>query len=223
MPRSPRTRSTDPPEDGFVRCRVANAVEKVKIRRVSVLGSGKVREKDPVYQQAVKLGAALAQEGFTVFHGGFNGVMEAVAKGNRLAGGHNVGITIQKPKLKPGFESRHQSQALIRVNPWLDAEIKMPCWQSRLFKLVEMGDAYVFLDGATGTLAELFVVLEMTNRGLLKKPIIILGKKLRAFFRTLQKDPHFNLPGTLHFVTSILQTIKLLIGYKGVGYRKTIP
>ena len=171
---------------------------KSAIKRISVLGSGKVREKDPVYRQAVALGQGLAREGFTVFHGGFGGVMEAVAKGSRLAGGRNVGVTIRG--------------AAKRANFLVDAEIKMPCWQSRLFKLIEMGDAYVFLEGATGTLAELFVVLEMTNRGLLKKPILLLGKKLRALFRTFQKDPHFDLPEMFHFVASIPQTIQLLKG-----------
>ena len=114
--------------------------------RVSVFGSGKVREKDPAYQQAVKLGQALAQEGFTVFHGGFGGVMEAVSKGSQKTKGRNIGVTIRGASKK--------------ANPFVDAEIKMPCWQSRLFKLIEKGDAYVFLDGATGTLAELFVILK---------------------------------------------------------------
>lgn len=161
-----------------------------------MLGSGKVHGKDSAYQQAVKLGQALALEGFTAFHGGFSGVMEAVAKGSRLAGGQNVGVTIRKASKK--------------ANPLVDAEIKMPCWKSRLFKLIEAGDAYIFLDGATGTLTELFVVLEMTNRGLLKKPIIILGKKLGVLLRALNRHPHFDLPRTLHFVTSIPQAIQLL-------------
>jgi uncharacterized protein (TIGR00725 family) len=137
---------------------------KSSIRRIAVLGSGQVLEKDFVYRQAVKLGQALARKGLTVCHGGYGGVMEAVAKGCRLAGGCNTGVTIRGASKKR--------------NVWVDTEIKTPCWQSRLFKLIEMGDAYVFLDGATGTLAELFVIIEMTNRGLLAKPIIILGKRL---------------------------------------------
>jgi uncharacterized protein (TIGR00730 family) len=169
---------------------------KKNIRRVAVLGSGKVREKDAGYQEAVKLGQALAQQGFTAVHGGFRGVMEAVAKGSREAKGRNVGVTIRNITKK--------------TNSLVDAEIKMPCWQSRLFKLIEKGDAYVFLDGATGTLTELFVILEMTNRGLLKKPIIILGKKLTKLLRSLQKDPHFDLPDTLRFASSVPQTIQLL-------------
>jgi hypothetical protein len=169
---------------------------KKRIHRVSVLGSGKVREKDPGYQQALKLGQILAREEITVFHGGFRGIMEAVAKGSRLAGGRNVGVTIRGSSKK--------------ANPLVDVEIKMPCWKTRLFKLVEMGEAYVFLDGATGTLTELFVVLEMTNRGLLKNPIIILGKKLKAFLCALKKDPHFDLPQQLVFVSSIAGMLKHL-------------
>lgn len=180
---------------------------KKSIRRVSVLGSGKVREKDPGYRQAVQLGQALAQGGFTVFHGGFRGVMEAVAKGSRLARGRNVGVTIVRDGDSP---SKNLKGTVPLNNPWIDAEIKMPCWQSRLFRLIEVGDAYIFLDGATGTLTELFVVLEMTNRGLLSKPIIILGKKLGALLRRLKKDPHFDLPPQLVFVRSISQVIKFM-------------
>ena len=137
--------------------------------------------------------------------------MEAVAKGCRLAGGHNIGITIQKKfRTTPGVKKLFKHPVLNRVNPWTDTEIKMPCWQSRLFKLIEIGDAYIFLDGATGTLAELFVVIEMTKRGLLRKPVIILGKKLNSLLYMLKKSPHFDLPRTLHFVTSIPQVIKIL-------------
>jgi uncharacterized protein (TIGR00725 family) len=168
---------------------------KKNIRSVSVLGSGKVGEDHPVYRQAVKLGQALAREGFTVFHGGFRGVMEAVAKGSRKSQGRNVGVTIRR--------------AFKKANPHVDAEIKMPCWKTRLFKLIEIGDAYIFLDGATGTLTELFVVLEMTNRGLLKKPIIILGKKLTVLLRSLKRDPHFDLPTTLRFASTISQAVRL--------------
>ena len=169
---------------------------KPSIQRVSVLGSGKVREKDFIYQQATKLGRALAQENLTVFHGGYKGVMEAVAKGCDAGGGYNTAVMIRGGTRKS--------------TEWAYNRIGMPTWQSRLFKLIEMGDAYIFLDGASGTLAELFVVLEMTNRGLLSKPIIILGKKLTVLLRSLAKDPHFDLPPAVHFSKSISQVTQLL-------------
>jgi hypothetical protein len=171
------------------------------IKKVSVLGSGKVREKDPIYRQALELGEALAREGYHVCHGGYRGVMEAVAKGCRSAGEHNTAVIILGSSGK--------------ATEWASKKIGMPSWQSRLFKLVGMGDACIFLDGATGTLTELFVVLEMTNRRLLQKPIIVLGKKLGALLRSLARDPHFDLPPELHFVTTVSQAVKLLIGYRG--------
>jgi len=178
-----------------------------RIRRVSVLGSGKIRAKDPAYRQAVQLGAALAAEGMTVFHGGFRGVMEAVARGAKQAKGHNVAVTIRRKGDSP---SKVVKGTVPLANPWADAEIKMPSWQERLFRLIEVADAYIFLDGATGTLTELFVAIEMTNRGLLQKPIIIFGKKLRLLLRSLSKDPHFDIPEQLVFATSIPQTLKAL-------------
>jgi uncharacterized protein (TIGR00725 family) len=174
---------------------------KNRIRRIAVLGRGRVLEKDPIYQQALKLGQALARSGFCICHGGYGGVMEAAAKGARLGGGQNTGVTIRGSSKK--------------TNPYVSAELSMPSWQSRLFKLVEMGDAYIFLDGATGTLAEFFVVLEMSNRKLIKKPVIILGKKLHKLIGLLKKDPHFDIPRGLAFATSVAQAMKYLRGYRG--------
>lgn len=162
---------------------------------VAVFGSGKVSEHEPAYQQAVRLGKALAQKHCTVLHGGYRGVMEGVAKGCRLAGWPNTGLTIQGKK-KPGV--------------WVDKVMAMPSWQSRLFKLIEKPDAYVFLDGATGTLAEFFVVLEMTNRRLLSKPIVILGKDLRKLLLGLQKCPHFETPSNLYFAGSVPDVLRFL-------------
>jgi len=155
-----------------------------------------VGAKDPVYRQALELGRVLANEGYTVCHGGYRGVMEAVAKGCRSGDGHNIAVMIRGASKK--------------ANVWAGTRIAMPSWQARLFKLIEMGDACIFLDGATGTLTELFVVLEMTNRGLLRKPIIILGKELSKLLRELAKDPHFDLPVQLVFVTSVAHALKQL-------------
>jgi len=167
-----------------------------KIRRVAVLGSGTAKEKDPAYQQAVKLGKALAEANLTVYHGGYGGVMEAVARGCRSANGRNVGVTIGK--------------SLSRANAWADAEIKKPSWKERLFELIEMGDAYVFLEGATGTLNELFFVWEMTNKKLLKKPIILVGKRLNRLVALLKKDPALKIPSDFYLASSVGQVIQLL-------------
>ena len=161
-----------------------------------MLGSGTVKEGSPVYKKALLLGKKLAKEGITVYHGGYGGVMEAVSRGVKDAGGHSVGVTIGK--------------SLRGANPWVGAEIKAPSWKERLFKLIEKGQAYIFLDGATGTLNELFFVWEMANKKLHKKPIIILGRRLHRWVKTLQKDPLLKIPENLHLAPSIPHVIKKL-------------
>ena len=182
------------------RLKVSSNNARSAIRRVVVFGSGTVKDNSSVYKQAVTLGIKLAKEGFHVYHGGYGGVMEAVARGVKGAGGYNAGVTIGK--------------SLNDANPWAEVAIKMPSWQKRLFKLIEKGEAYVFLDGATGTLNELFFVWEMANNKLHKKPMIILGRQLRRLVRLLKKDPSLRIPGNFHLASSISEAIKILIRYR---------
>jgi len=167
-------------------------------KRIAVLGSGTAGSGSLLYAQALQLGRDLAQAGFSLCHGGYGGVMEAVAKGCRSAGGKNTGIIIKK------------SGSRAKVNSWADAEIAMPSWKDRLLKLIDMGDAYVFLDGATGTLNELFFVWEMANKKLMDKPIILLGKRLRSLVKFLKKDPSLRIPSNFYLASTTPQVIKRL-------------
>lgn len=173
-------------------------------KRIAVLGSGTVRSGSPLYTQALQLGRDLAQGGFSLCHGGYGGVMEAVAKGCRSADGRNTGIIIKK------------SRSCSKVNLWADAEIAMPSWKDRFLKLIDMGDAYIFLDGATGTLNELFFVWEMANKKLIDKPIILLGKRLRSLVKFLKKDPSLKIPSNFYLASTIPQAIKLLSVDRGL-------
>src|SRR5579862_6579645 len=129
---------------------------------VTVFGSGRLRADDPRYVEAQQLGAALAAEGFRVCSGGYGGVMEAVSRGAKEAGGQTLGVTAEF------FRSR--------ANEWIDEEVRVKTWHERLFELVRRGDAYVTCPGGTGTLAELAVVWEMLNKGAMaRKPFAVLG------------------------------------------------
>jgi len=131
-------------------------------RVVTVFGSSRPREGDPHYADAQALGAALAAEGFTVCTGGYAGVMEAVSRGAKEAGGRTIGVTAQH------FQSR--------ANRWVDEEIRVKSWQDRLFELIKRGHGYVACPGGTGTLVELAVVWEMVNKGVMTgKPFVVLG------------------------------------------------
>ena len=129
---------------------------------VTVFGSSRPREGDSHYDDARELGAALASSGFVVCSGGYAGVMEAASRGAKEAGGRTIGIT---------------SKSLERsANRWVDEEVRVKSWQDRLFELVIRGDGYVICPGGTGTLAELAVVWEMVNKGVMAaKPLVTLG------------------------------------------------
>jgi uncharacterized protein (TIGR00730 family) len=134
----------------------------MKRRIITVFGSSRPRAEDAQYVAAQALGAELARKGFTVCSGGYGGVMEAVSRGAKDAGGNVLGITAKFFKA--------------RVNQWVDKEIRMKTWQDRLFELIKRGHGYVVCPGGTGTLVEVAVVWEMLNKGVMaKKPLVMLG------------------------------------------------
>jgi uncharacterized protein (TIGR00730 family) len=147
---------------------------KARSRIVTVFGSSRPRPGDDLYRQAQALGAALAENGFTVCSGGYAGVMEAVSHGAKEAGGRTIGITAR-------FFRSH-------ANAWIDEEIRVPTWQDRLFELVKRGHGYVTCPGGTGTLAELAVVWEMLNKGVMKrKPVAVFGDFWRPVIECIRE------------------------------------
>ncbi len=96
----------------------------------------------------------------------------------------------------------------------MDAEIAMPSWERRLLKLIKMSDAYVFLDGATGTLTELLFVWEMANKKLHAKPVILLGKRLRNLVKFLKKDPSLKIPENFYLASTLSEALKILTGHR---------
>ena len=129
---------------------------------ITVFGSSRPREGDTEYAQARELGWALAEKGFTVCSGGYGGVMEAVSRGAKDAGGRTVAVTAAFFNAK--------------VNRWVDDEICVKTWQQRLFRLVRLGRGYVACKGGTGTLVELAVVWEMLNKRVMSpRPFVAMN------------------------------------------------
>jgi uncharacterized protein (TIGR00730 family) len=130
---------------------------------VTVFGSSRPREGDADYEEARVLGRALAKHGFAVCSGGYAGVMEAVSRGAKEAGGKTYGVTAEFFKMA-------------RINPWIDVEVRMHTWEERLFELIRLADGFVACKGGTGTLVELAVVWEMLNKSVMNgKPFAVLG------------------------------------------------
>jgi len=136
--------------------------QKPKPKTVTVFGSGRVEPGSADYEAARELGARLARAGFAVCTGGYGGVMEAVSRGAKEAGGHSIGVTAEV--------------FVARANPWVIEEIRVKSWHERLLELIRRGDAYVVLPGGTGTLTELAAVWEWLHKGfLVAKPVVVLG------------------------------------------------
>jgi uncharacterized protein (TIGR00730 family) len=129
---------------------------------ITVFGSSRPRAGEAHYDEARHLGAALASQGFVVCSGGYGGVMEAVSRGAKEAGGRTLAVTAKF------FRAR--------ANEWVDEEVRVGTWQERLFELIRRGRGYVVCPGGTGTLVELSIVWEMINKGVMrKKPVVSLG------------------------------------------------
>ncbi|MCH9036205.1 MAG: LOG family protein, partial [Chloroflexi bacterium] len=83
----------------------------------------------------------LAKRGATVVCGGLGGVMEAVCKGAREAGGHTIGIL-------PRDDRRE-------ANSWVEIPIVTGIGYARNAVVVKTGLAVIAIDGAFGTLSEI--------------------------------------------------------------------
>ena len=65
---------------------------------VSIFGSARIKEDDPVYQDCVKLGEMFAERGYGIVSGGGPGIMEAANRGAHNKGGVSIGLNIKLPR-----------------------------------------------------------------------------------------------------------------------------
>lgn len=135
---------------------------------VAVVGAG-----DPAAAgdaRAEALGRALAGRGAVVVCGGLSGVMEAVCRGARAAGGRTVGIL-------PGLDRAD-------ANPYVELAIPTGLGEMRNALVVRAADAVVAVGGEFGTLSEVALAL--------KTGVPVVGLDTWQLARggsTLQPDP----------------------------------
>lgn len=130
---------------------------------VTVFGSARTKETDPHYQLARKMGAAIAEMGFTVMTGGGPGIMEAANRGAKDVGGRSVGCNIELP---------HEQAA----NPYLDRFVTLRYFFVRKTMLAKYSYAFVVMPGGFGTLDEMFEALTLIQTGKLSDfPVILMG------------------------------------------------
>jgi uncharacterized protein (TIGR00730 family) len=148
---------------------------------VTVFGGSRVEPDSEEYFAAQQLGRALAERGYSVVTGGYNGVMEAVSRGAKEAGGHVIGVTVEV--IATNFERL--------PNSFLDQEVRTAALLERIDKLVELGAGYVVLPGGAGTLAELGVVWNLALLGALHdKPLVVVGPGWQRVLNTMVEQLH---------------------------------
>jgi uncharacterized protein (TIGR00730 family) len=131
---------------------------------VSVFGSSRSAEGDPVYDMGRNVGRLLAESGFAVITGGGPGAMEAANRGAHEAGGTSVGLCIELPKEQT-------------TNPYCNVKVEFRYFFLRKVMFVKHAVAYVILPGGFGTMDELFESLTLIQTHRIKPfPVIMLGK-----------------------------------------------
>jgi len=111
--------------------------------RVSVIGGSSIPPETAAV--AEELGERLANHGHTVVCGGLGGVMEAVCRGAREAGGETLGI----------LPTDRRADA----NPHVTVPIATGLGHARNALVVLNGDAAIAVDGSHGTLSEIGMAL----------------------------------------------------------------
>ena len=144
---------------------------------VTVFGSARIREDDPVYASTREVAARLASRGFSIVTGGGPGLMEAANRGARDAGGTSVGCTIRLPSEQQG-------------NDYLDVRVDFEHFLARKYMLLKYSYAFVVMPGGFGTLDELFEALTLVQTGKISNfPVVLFGSEywapLRAQLETM--------------------------------------
>ena len=169
-------------------------------KKITVFGSGIIKEGSPQFKIAYEIGFLLASSGFTIVNGGYGGSMLASAMGAKKAGGTTIGITTDD------FRE-------VVKNPFIDREIRKPTWQDRLHYLVDCGDGFVVLDGGTGTLTEFMVVWEMASKKFHKKPIVTLGRRVKSLIKVLKQNPEVKFPKDFRIASTPKTAVQYLVSY----------
>ena len=144
-------------------------------KTITIFGSAIPTADELQYNFAYQLGSALAKEGFNICTGGYGGIMEAASKGAYNNGGFVYGITIELWEKDP--------------NPYITVEVRDQKLFERITKLLELGDAYIILQGGTGTLLEFAAVWEYANKNLQpEKPIICHSQMWKEIVDVMNKQ-----------------------------------
>nr|CAA6808541.1 MAG: Cytokinin riboside 5'-monophosphate phosphoribohydrolase [uncultured Thiotrichaceae bacterium] len=148
---------------------------------VSIYGSARTAQDDPIYLRTVEIARKLSDSGFSVVSGGGPGIMEAANKGAWEGKSPSIGLNIQLPNEQGG-------------NEYQDISLYFRHFFSRKVMFVKHASAYVVMPGGFGTLDELAEILTLIQTGKTRRiPIVLVHapfweKLIEWFKETLVKE-----------------------------------
>ncbi len=144
--------------------------------KVVVFGSSRCPEGGVDQKRAQEVGRVVASRGLILVSGGYDGSMGAASQGAKEAGGRVLGITTAI------FEDRGP-------NRWLDERIDEPDYPARISHMMRLGDAFVALPGALGTLSEWLLAWCLSSIDQLGGPLWAFADPWRMIYDSILELP----------------------------------
>jgi len=134
-------------------------------RGISIFGSARTDEGDPMYEAARETSKLLALHGFEIITGGGPGIMEAANRGAFESGKVSVGCNIELP-----FEQS--------ANPYQTKSLSFKYFFVRKTMFIKYSNAYVIFPGGFGTMDELFEALTLIQTKKIRNfPVVLFGSQ----------------------------------------------
>ncbi|WP_194422221.1 TIGR00730 family Rossman fold protein [Microbacterium abyssi] len=146
------------------------------VPKVTVFGSARTRQDDPLYDQARSVAEVLAERGWMVVTGAGPGIMQAAAEGagEKMA----LGVSIRLP-----FEEKPSAVVADETH-----SVEMKYFFTRKLMLVKESTGFICLPGGFGTLDEMFELLTLQQTGKAEPmPVVLLDEPGGTFWRGLER------------------------------------
>jgi uncharacterized protein (TIGR00730 family) len=166
--------------------------------RVSIFGSARPKDEDPVYQETYKLAKSIGEEGMDLITGGGPGLMEAASLGHTAGDyenrGRSIGLNIRLP-----FEQKpNEGLELIQTHER---------FSTRLDEFMILSNVVVVMPGGIGTCLELFYTWQLLQvKHICRMPIILVGDMWTKLIEWVKEEPlrqsYLN-PEDLNFIVQV--------------------
>jgi len=146
------------------------------VPKVTVFGSARTTQDDPLYVQARSVASVLAERGWMVVTGAGPGIMQAAAEGagEQMA----LGVSIRLP-----FEEKPDAVVANDTH-----RVEMKYFFTRKLMLVKESTGFICLPGGFGTLDEMFELLTLQQTGKAEPmPIVLLDEPGGTFWKGLER------------------------------------